>query len=194
MQWWVILIIVLSVLLFIGAIIGIVVWWFTTYNKLVKLAQRVKNAWSQIEIQLKKRFDLVPNLVETVKGYASHEKETLAEVTKWRNQGAAATTPHDMMEANNGLAGALSRLLVTVEKYPELKANTNFLQLQAELRELEDKIAFARQFYNDVAQKNNEYIEMFPSSIVARRHASKFTIAEYFKAEEKVYDAPEVKF
>lgn len=194
MVWWQILLIVIGVLAFLGIIIGLIVWWFKIYNQLVKNAQRVKNGWSQIEVQLKKRFDLVPNLVETVKGYASHEADTLKEVTKWRSKVAGAGSQEEVMDANNGLGNAISRLLVSVEKYPDLKANTNFLQLQADLKDIESKIAYARQFYNDTVQKNNELIEMFPSSLVARRHKTKFTEAQFFKAEEAVYEAPKVQF
>ncbi len=176
------------------AAIALVAWWVSVYNKLVRLKQRVGNGWAQIEIQLKKRYDLIPNLVETVKGYAKHESETLNSVTMWRSKAGDASNAKEVIEANNGLSSALSRLLVSVERYPELKANTNFLQLQAELKDVESKIAYARQFYNDVVEKYNAQMEVFPSSLVANANKSKFTAAEYFKAEEAVYTAPKVNF
>lgn len=192
MPGWAIGLIVGAVALII--VIAIVAWWVSTYNKLIRLKQRVGNGWSQIEIQLKKRYDLIPNLVETVKGYAKHESETLNNITMWRSKAGNANTQQDVIEANNGLSSALSRLLVSVERYPELKANANFLQLQAELKDVESKIAYARQFYNDVVEKYNAQMEVFPSSLVASANKSKFASAEYFKAEESVYTAPKVSF
>ena len=131
----------------------IITYTIVTYNKLTKLKVRVDNAWSQIDVQLKRRYDLIPNMVETVKGYASHEKETLGEVTRARASVGSAKTPEDIISANNELTGALSRLLVVAERYPELKANANFMSLQNDLRDLESKIAISRQFYNDTAMK-----------------------------------------
>lgn len=185
-------IVVAAVVLF--AAILIVVWWFKTYNKLVSATQRVKNQWSQIDVQLKKRYDLIPNLVETVKGYAKHEKETLENVVSWRSKAAGAASPEEAIEANKGLGQALSRLLVTCESYPELKANGNFLSLQSDLKEVENKISFARQFYNDTVQKNNELIEKFPSSIVAHRYPTKFKSEKYFEIEEAAREVPKVSF
>ncbi len=190
---WLIAVIVIAALLVIG-IIAIIVWWIKTYNKLVESTQKVQNQWSQIDVQLKKRYDLIPNLVETVKGYAKHEKETLENVIMWRSRATGATTTEEVMEANNGLSQALGRLLVSVEKYPDLKANTNFMALQNDLKDVENKIAMARQFYNDTVQKNNELIQKFPSSIVANRHKDKFKIEKYFEVEEVVREAPKVSF
>ena len=137
----------------------IITYTIVTYNKLTKLKVRVDNAWSQIDVQLKRRYDLIPNMVETVKGYASHEKETLGEVTRARASVGSAKTPEDIISANNELTGALSRLLVVAERYPELKANANFMSLQNDLRDLESKIAISRQFYNDTAMNYNQKLQ-----------------------------------
>ncbi|HIV00605.1 MAG TPA: LemA family protein [Candidatus Stercoripulliclostridium merdipullorum] len=162
------------------------------YNKLVKLNNRVENSWAQIDVQLKKRYDLVPNLVETVKGYATHEKEVLTEVTKARASVGSARTPEESIEANNTLSGALSRLLVVAERYPNLQANANFLDLQATLKDLEHKIAMSRQFYNDSVMNYNQKRELFPSNIVAK--IFRFKEAAYFEAGEEVKEAPKVQF
>lgn len=162
------------------------------FNKLVKLRNRVRDQWSQIEVHLKRRADLIPNIVETVKGYAGHEKETLDAVISARAKAVSATTPHDEMKANGELSSALGRLLAVSEAYPELKANTNFLELQAELKATEDKIAFARQFYNDTALSLNDAVEMFPSNIVAS--IFNFKKAEFFEATEADRAVPQVKF
>lgn len=194
MEGWAIALIIIAVVL-VALIIAVVYWWFKTYNKLVEATQKVQNQWAQIDVQLKKRYDLIPNLVETVKGYATHEKETLEKVIMWRSRATSATTTDEAVEANNQLGGALSRLLVSVEKYPELKANANFLALQADLKSIEDKIAYARQFYNDTVQKNNEIIQKFPSSIVANRNKEKFKLQKYFEVSDIVREeAPRVSF
>lgn len=193
MQPWLIAVIVIGSLLVVG-IISYIIWYWVMFNKLVELSERVKNGWSQIEVYLKKRYDLVPNLVETVKGYAKHESETLSNVTMWRSKATSATTQADVMKANSELSNAISRLLVSVENYPDLKANANFMKLQDELKNLEDKISFARQFYNDVAQKNNETIRKFPNSVIANKHKDKFPRADYFEVEEVAYEAPKVSF
>ena len=144
-------------------------------------------------MQLRRRFDLIPNLVETVKGYAAHEKETLENVTMWRSRVSSATTTEEAIEANKGLSGALGRLLVTIEKYPELKANQNFLKLQAELTEIENKISFARQFYNDTVQKYNVLVKRFPSNIIAS--IFKFKEEKFFEVDNSVRETvPQVKF
>ena len=179
---WVILIIV-GVLLFYVA---------TTYNKLVSLRNKVRDQWAQIEVQLKRRFDLIPNLVETVKGYAKHEKETLTEVIEARNKFQSATTPEEEMKASGDLNKALSRLMVLTESYPELKANENFLQLQGDLKDCEEKISFARQFYNDTVLSYMNKIEMFPSNIIASMF--NFKKADYFEAGEETKTAPKVSF
>lgn len=188
-MWWIIL-----VVLVVAIVIAVVVWWIKTYNKLVTVTQKVKNQWSQIDVQLKKRYDLIPNLVETVKGYAKHEKETLENVVMWRSKATNANSVTESIEANQGLSGALSRLLMVSENYPDLKANANFLALQADLKDIENKISYARQFFNDTVQKNNELIEKFPSSIVAARNKTKFKIEKYFEVEDIVREAPKVQF
>lgn len=170
----------------------IITYTIVTYNKLTKLKVRVDNAWSQIDVQLKRRYDLIPNMVETVKGYAAHEKETLGEVTRARASVGSAKTPEDIISANNELTGALSRLLVVAERYPELKANANFMSLQNDLRDLESKIAISRQFYNDTAMNYNQKLQLFPSNLVAK--AFKFKGVPYFEIEEAEKAVPQVKF
>ncbi|HWQ72769.1 MAG TPA: LemA family protein [Desulfitobacteriaceae bacterium] len=167
----------------IGIIIGIPVvllgiFLVAVYNGLVQLRQRVQNAWSQVDVQLKRRYDLIPNLVETVKGYAGHEKSTLESVTKARNMAVAAGNVREQAQAENILSGALKSLFAVAEAYPELKANSNFLQLQSELSDTENKIAYARQFYNDTVQKFNTRIEVFPNNLVAGILG--FQIVDYF--------------
>lgn len=137
------------------------------YNKLVKAKMKVENQFAQIDVQLKKRFDLIPNIVETVKGYAKHESETLENVIKARNTYLTASTPEDKLEANKEVTQAMNKLFALAEAYPELKANTNFLELQETLKETEDKIAYARQFYNDAVMKYNGLVMSIPSNIVA---------------------------
>ena len=182
---WIILGVVAVVILLIFWIIG-------AYNKLVKLRAHVKNAWAQIEVHLKRRFDLIPNLVSTVKGYATHESETLEKVIAARNKFATAPDLKSQMEASNELSGLLSRLMVLTENYPELKANTNFLQLQDDLKDTENKIAFTRQFYNDTAMKYNTAIQTFPTVIVAGLFNFKET--PYFDAGQEAQTAPKVEF
>ena len=162
------------------------------YNKLVKLRNRAENAWHQIDVQLQKRADLVPNLVETVKGYAAHEKNVLEEVTKARSIYSQAGTMKEKADATNMLTGALKTLFAVVENYPELKANQNFLLLQEELSGIESKIAYARQFYNDVVLSFNNAQQVFPSNIVANWFG--FKPREYFEIEETKREAPKVDF
>ena len=153
-------VVVLIIVLLIAVYIGI-------YNGLVVAKQKVKNAWSQIEVQLQKRFDLVPNLVETVKGYAKHEKEVLDKVTELRSSWASAKTNSEKVEVENQFAGALKTIMAVAENYPELKANANFMELQGQLQEIEEKIAYSRAFYNDAVTMFNTKIHVFPSNIVA---------------------------
>lgn len=148
-------------------IILLVAWVIGTYNKLVQLRNKVKDQWSQVDIQLKKRFDLIPNIVETVKGYAKHEKETLNSVIEARNSALTAKTPNAEIDANNQLSGALTKLFALSEAYPELKADSNFRDLQENLKDIEDKIAYARQFYNDTVLKYKNAIETFPTVLIA---------------------------
>lgn len=185
------------VVILVAMVIGI-------YNKLVALRNRFKNAWSQIDVQLKRRYDLIPNLVETAKGYMSHEKETLENVIKARAAavnaaGAAAQTPGDpkamqaLMGAESALGGALGRLLVTVERYPDLKANQTSMQLMEELTSTENKISFARQAYNDSVMTYNTTREVFPNVIFAGMFG--FSQAELFEVkDEEQREAPKVSF
>jgi LemA protein len=178
------------ILIFIFIIIGI-------YNGLVGLRNQVKNAWAQIDVQLKRRYDLIPNLVETVKGYAAHERQTFEAVTNARNlaqsMAAGAASVGERARAEGELSSALARLLAVVEAYPDLKANQNFLALQEELTSTENKISFSRQFYNDSVLRYNNKIQMFPSNVVAGMTG--FKEGEFFEvktAEER--EAPRVSF
>lgn len=166
----------------LGIIALIVVFLIGIYNSLVKLRQRVKNSWAQVEVQLRRRYDLIPNLVNTVKGYAQHEKETFEKVTEARTKAMSAGTVGEQSQAENMLTGALRSLFAVAEAYPELKANTNFLQLQTELSDTESKIAFSRQFYNDTVQSYNTKIELFPNNLVAGTMG--FQHEQYFSLDE----------
>ncbi len=173
--------------------VGLVLWVAGMYNGLVRLKNQVKNAWSQIDVQLKRRHDLIPNLVETVKGYAGHEKTTLENVVKARAAAVSATGVEQQAKAEGELSSALGRLMVVVEQYPDLKANQNFLALQEELTSTENKIGFARQFYNDSVMTYNTRIESFPTNIVAGMFS--FTQDAFFEIEvEAEREAPKVKF
>ncbi len=181
--WLIVVLVVLALL---------VIYIIGTYNSLITLRNRVKDQWSQIDVQLKRRFDLIPNLVNTVKGYTKHEKDTLEAVIKARNTYTSAVTPTEKMDANDVLTNAMSKLFALAESYPELKANTNFLQLQSELQETENKIAMARQFYNDTVLTYNNKIEMVPSNIVAKLF--KFTKETFFEAKETERENVKVEF
>lgn len=158
----------LETLVVIGVcIILIITWVILTYNKLIKLRNKVKDQWSQVDIQLKKRFDMIPNIVEIVKGYAKHEKDTLKTVIEARNSAISAQTPSAEIDANDRLTKALNNLFAISEAYPDLKADENFKSLQKTLEEVESKIAFARQFYNDSVLKYKNAIEVFPTVLVA---------------------------
>ena len=146
----------------------ILLYVIVTRNSLVILKNRVEDQYSQIDIQLKRRFDLIPNLVETVKGYIKHEHNTLEDVVKARNSYLYASNPNEKIKYDNELNSALNNLMIVIENYPDLKANQSFLKLQSELAQTEDKIAYARQFYNDSVLKLNNKIELFPSNIVAK--------------------------
>ena len=163
------------------------------YNGLVSSRNRVKDQWSQIDVQLKKRADLIPNIVETVKGYAKHEKETLEDVIKARNALNTASTVEDEMKANNQITGALNKLFALSESYPELKANENFMSLQKDLKDVEDKISYARQFYNDSVMTYNNKVQMFPTNIIA--NIFNFKESKFFEIEnEKDKETPKVSF
>ena len=183
MKWWMILIIVLVL---------IVLWVISVYNSLIALRNRVKDQWAQIDVQLKRRFDLIPNLVETVKGYTKHESETLEAVIKARNTYVSATLPEDQMKADGELTQAISKLFALTESYPDLKANTNFQALQQELTETESKIAAARQFYNDTVMVYNNKVSMVPSNIIASLF--KFNKEAFFEANETERQNVQVKF
>jgi len=182
------------VLLVIGGLALLVVGWLVlTYNGLVRLRNGVKNAWAQIDVQLRRRYDLIPNLVETVKGYAAHEKETFENVVKARQAGIDASSIKEQGQAENMITGALRKLFALSEAYPDLKANTNFLALQEELASTENKIGFARQYYNDAVQTFNTRQQMFPANMVARMMG--FEPSDFFELEEaEMREAPKVEF
>ncbi len=158
------------------------------YNSLITLRNRCDNAWSQVDVQLRRRFDLIPNLVETVKGYAKHESGVFERVTQARTQAMGAVTPKEAGQAENVLTGALKSLFAVAEAYPDLKANQNFLMLQEELAGTESKIAYARQFYNDVVMKFNMKQQVFPSNIIANMFA--FKEKEYFEIGDEAAKGP----
>jgi LemA protein len=162
------------------------------YNRLVRLRNRIDNAWSQIDVQLQRRHDLIPNLIETVKGYAAHERETLERVVEARNQAVQAQGPAAQGQAENVLSGALRQLFALSEAYPDLKANQNFLNLQEELTSTEDRVAYARQFYNDSVLKYNNRIQSIPSNVIAGMF--NFGEREYFEGEEGTREVPRVQF
>jgi LemA protein len=166
----------------LGIVVAVVLAGVWTYNRLVTLRTRVDNGWSQIDVQLRRRADLIPNLVETVKGYAAHERELFEQVTEARARSLGATGVADQADAENQVTAGLRQLLAVVENYPDLKANQNFLALQEELIGTESKIAYARQFYNDQAMRLNTLIQSFPSSIVAR--AFGFEERPFFEIDE----------
>jgi LemA protein len=163
-----------------------------TYNGLVSLRNRIENAWAQIDVQLKRRYDLIPNLVETVKGYASHERETLDAVISARNAGINASNPHEQAEAENQITGALKSIFALSEAYPDLKANQNFSQLQEELTGTEGRIAYARQFYNDTVYRYNTKIQSFPANVLA--NSFRFREREYFQADDESRGPTRVQF
>jgi LemA protein len=174
-----------GLLIIVGAVIAV-------YNGLVTLRNQVENGWSQIDVQLKRRNDLIPNLVETVKGYAAHERGTFEAVTQARAAMANAKSMKDINEANNMLTGALKTLFAVAENYPQLKANENFMQLQEELTTTENKISYARQFYNDIVMKYQTAKQTFPSSLIAGMFH--FVEKEYFQTPEEEKAVPKVKF
>jgi LemA protein len=182
----------IAVLIVVGLIVLLVIWVIALYNGLVKMRNRIEAAWAQIDVQLKRRYDLIPNLVETVKGYASHERETLENVTAARNMAMNAEGPAATAQAENVLTGALKSLFAVAEAYPDLKANQNFLQLQEELTSTEDRVAYSRQFYNDMVQSYNTKIQQFPAVVIAG--AFKFTEREYFEADDESRGPVKVEF
>lgn len=177
----------------LGAVLLVALYAISLYNGLVTLRQRVRNAWSQIEVQLRRRFDLIPNLVETVKGYATHEREVFERVTNARAQVGAARNVDEQIQAQTILGGALRGLLAVAENYPQLQASANFRELQAELSNTEGKIAFSRQFYNDTVMKYQTRIERFPANVLAG--AMGFGPQPYFQVEEEAARGPvQVRF
>ena len=180
-------------LVILGLIVAVILFFVGIYNGLIRLRNTSEQAWSDIDVQLKRRHDLVPNLVETVKGYASHEKDTLEEVIKARNMAVGASGPAESGQSENFLTSALKSLFALSESYPDLKANENFLELQTELSEIEEKIQMARRYYNAVVRDLNTKIESVPSNIVANSFG--FTKKDYFELESAAEKAvPEVSF
>ncbi len=177
---------VILTIVLVAAVIGI-------YNALVRLRNQVDNAWSQIDVQLKRRHDLIPNLVETAKGYMTHERETFETITEARSRAMGAHSVSEAAKAESALTGALSKFMLVVENYPELKANQNFLALQETLTSTENKIAFARQAYNDQVLFYNNKIQMFPSNIIAGMFS--FTKRDFFEIEDAAErNVPKVSF
>jgi LemA protein len=184
-----------STLIVLAVIVVLVLWVITIYNGLISMRQRVNQAFADVDVQLRQRHDLIPNLVETVKGYAAHERGTLDEVVKARNVAMAAQGPAQQAAAENMLSGALRQLFALSEAYPDLKANANFQQLQAELSDIENKIAAARRFFNNAVQEYNTGIQRFPAALFAS--ALGFATKDFFDIGEErktVGEAPQVKF
>ncbi len=183
---WLILIIIALV------IVGIILWFFSFYNRIVRSENRIDNAWGQIDVQLKRRADLIPNLMETVKGYMNHERGTLEAVTKARASIMSAKTPQESINADNVLTGALKTLFAVAESYPDLKASQNFLNLQDELTHTEEKIAYSRQHFNDSVLVFNNTIETFPGVVFARRMGKKEK--QMLQIPEASREVPKVAF
>lgn len=178
----------------VGVIAAIVIIWvIAAYNSLVRLRNQVRNSWSQIDVQLKRRHDLIPNLVETVKGYAGHEKDTLENVTRARAAAVSANGVKEAAQAENMLTQSLGRLMLVVEQYPDLKANQNFLSLQEELSSTENRIAFSRQYYNDEVMRFNTKIQSFPPNVIAGLFS--FREEDFFELEDQAQrEVPKVQF
>ena len=182
----------IAVYIIIAVLVLLVIWYFSTYNSLISLRNRKDDQFIQIDVQLKRRADLIPNLVETVKGYAKHESKTLEDVIKARNTYTTAHTVDEKVKASGEITNALNKLFALSESYPDLKANTNFMSLQNDLKDTEDKISMARQFYNDTVLTYNNKVERVPSNIVANMGG--FKKGEFFQIDEKEKEAPTVKF
>ena len=177
------------ILIVIVLVIGYIVY---TYNEMVKLRNMVKEQWSQIDVLLKRRSDLIPNLVEVVKGYAEHESNTLEEVVNARNKMMNVQSKEEEIEVVKEMSNSLTKLLAIAESYPELKANTNYLNLQENLQETEDKISYARQFYNDAVLKYKNMLEVIPGNMIASLF--KFESEPFFEASDRARDVPKIKF
>lgn len=173
-------------------IVLFLIWFFSYYNKIIRLENRIDNSWAQIDVQLKRRTDLIPNLIEAVKGYMKHEREVLENVTKARTSLMNAETPQENVEADNLLTGALKTLFAVAENYPDLKANQNFLQLQDELTHTENKISYSRQHYNDTVLKYNNTVETYPGVIFAKRMGKKER--EMLQIPKEAREVPKVTF
>ncbi len=182
---WILIVVLILVVL-------VLIYLVAAYNGLIRRRNQIENAWSQIDVQLKRRHDLIPNLVETVKGYAAHERETLDAVIKARNAAVGAHSPAEQAAAEGQLTGTLRQLFALGEAYPDLKANQNFLALQEELSATEGRVAYARQFYNDSVLEYNNKLQQFPTMYFARM--LKFDRREYFEADEAARTAPTVEF
>ena len=183
-MWWIIILVV---------VVALVLYGIASYNGLIRGRNQVENAWSQIDVQLKRRIDLIPNLIETVKAYAAHEKSTLEAVINARNAAMAApASPHGQAEAANQMTGALRQIFALGEAYPDLKANQNFLALQEELSATEGRVAYARQFYNDSVLSYNNKLQAFPTVFFAQM--LKFEKREYFETDEAAREVPKVQF
>lgn len=183
---------IVLVLILLGLVIVVALWLMAAYNGLVTFRQAVRNAWAQIDVQLKRRHDLIPNIVNTVKGYAAHEKETFERVINARARATNAKSPSESIKAEGELSSALTRLLAVSEAYPELKANQNFLSLQEELTSTENRVAFARQFYNDSVAKLNTQIQIFPTVVIAGLFG--FKEEPFFETPGEEKSAPAVQF
>ena len=174
----------LAVWILVAVVVVLLLWAVFTYNRLVTLRNRVENGWSQIDVQLRRRYDLIPNLIETVKGYAAHEREVFERVTEARTRAMGASGVQDQESAENAITAGLGRLIAVAESYPDLKANQNFLALQEELIGTESKIAYARQFYNDQVALLNTLIQKFPANVIAG--LGHFEPKPFFEIDEPV--------
>jgi LemA protein len=183
-----------AIIVIVVIVVLVILFFVLAFNGAVRLRNRVDSAWSQISVQLQRRHDLIPNLLETVKGYAAHERQTLEAVTAARTSAVQAQQagPAQQAQAENVLSGALRQLFALSENYPDLKANQNFLSLQEELTSTEDRIAYARQFYNDSVMKYDNKIQSIPSNLIAGMFG--FTSREYFKADDTATEVPRVQF
>ena len=181
-------------LIVVIGLIALICIFIGMYNSLITMKHRVDNAWSQIDVQLQRGFDLIPNLVETVKGYMTHENEVLTKVAELRTSWGNAGTVAEKSELNNQLSGVLKTIMAVSENYPELKANQNFMDLQEELRNTENKISYSRQFYNDTVTKYNTALDVVPTNIIAGMCSAKFPRAELFKVEEEARANVKVDF
>jgi LemA protein len=179
--------------IFLGVLVILIIFIIGAYNSLVRLRNQVKNAWAQIDVQLKRRHDLIPNLIETVKGYMVHERETLTKITEARSNAMSANTVAEKGQAEGVLSGLMGKLQIAVEAYPDLKANQNFLALQEELTSTENKISYSRQSYNDQVLNYNNKTQVFPSNIIAGMFG--FKQGEFFELQDVAErEAPKVKF